>query len=1055
MAACCLGAAGFALGGCGAVTPRGIAHKGQSPFSELVAAAAGLRFVEPRLTGGFSHAPCQPAPAAPTRLSEPLCWQLPGKDDERVRGLSRAVSRIHAVAFRHPDLESKRADAVVELLLGRHDERLDHAVAALEEAADTTGDARAANDVAAAYVVRAQRRNEPEDLARALDTADRALAGAPALAEARFNRALALQLLFLDGEASAAWQNFLRADARSGWALEARSRLRSRTPAASPWEESRDTLCRAATGISEADMERRIGRFHQEARELVEQDLLPGWGEELTAGDGEAAARTLRCAHAVAGALAALRGETLAREAVAAIEVALSARDRGHIAALARGHRAFGAGYIAYKLYQVDRASRWLTIARRELRRGGSPLAFRAAFFLACNDYNRNRPLQADLALRHLAADADCVRYPSLAAHVAWVQGLIQVVFGRPLAALAFYESSLERFAAVGEIANVASLRSLLAEGFDHIGRHREAWQQRYQALSDARVLRDPQLLFLTFGTMADAALAQGWKHLALHFQNELIRRVEGSGNPVLLADAYSWRGLMHEMLGDGRQAAADLGTALRYVERQSDPSILARTSADLALIEGSLMTARDPALAVARLSSALAVYRRAHHYLLSTLAYRARAHAYRSAGDLERAEADLRAGIAAYERASRTAAGDEAAHGLLQRSSSTFDEMIAFQVDALWRSERALAYADRKQTRILPELSRFEPAADLKGIRRRLPAGTSVVEYAVLADRIFIWRLERGGVHFFVRPCNASRLTELVSRQREARQRQEALYDLLVRPWRRQVGAGERLVFVPDKALRGVAFSCLRDPRTGRYLVEDHPTAVALSATLYAGSQQAGQPLPPPRRLLAVAGDAFDRRLFPQLSPLPAAAAEASRIADLYPEHRLLQGPAADRRRLLALVRSSEVFHFAGHAVVEPRQPQLSFLVLAPGAGGEDRGALYAREIERLRLPGTRLVVLASCDSAAANVLDGEGVSSLGRVFLAAGVQTVVASLWRVDDRAAAAFFESFHKHILEGREPTEALRSAQLELLRGGDIDARSPAVWGGFEVIAARAH
>ena len=134
---------------------------------------------------------------------------------------------------------------------------------------------------------------------------------------------------------------------------------------------------------------------------------------------------------------------------------------------------------------------------------------------------------------------------------------------------------------------------------------------------------------------------------------------------------------------------------------------------------------------------------------------------------------------------------------------------------------------------------------------------------------------------------------------------------------------------------------------------------------------------------------------------------------------------------------------------MVNEKNPLLSMLVFAPGKGG-DPGALYAHEIYQMDLARTKLVVLAACDTAG-DVPVSEGASSLARAFLAAGVPTVVASLWSVNDRTTARLFQVFHQRLRAGADPGTALRDAQLTLLRSPGPES-SPAAWGAFEVIGA---
>ncbi|MGZ9190559.1 MAG: CHAT domain-containing protein, partial [Nitrospira sp.] len=64
-------------------------------------------------------------------------------------------------------------------------------------------------------------------------------------------------------------------------------------------------------------------------------------------------------------------------------------------------------------------------------------------------------------------------------------------------------------------------------------------------------------------------------------------------------------------------------------------------------------------------------------------------------------------------------------------------------------------------------------------------------------------------------------------------------------------------------------------------------------------------------------------------------------------------------------------------------------------------------------------------------------------------GVPAVVGSLWRVDDRAAAAFFVEFHRRLRDGLSPAEALRQSQLAITSGSN---KIPSLWAGFQLIGA---
>jgi CHAT domain-containing protein len=165
-----------------------------------------------------------------------------------------------------------------------------------------------------------------------------------------------------------------------------------------------------------------------------------------------------------------------------------------------------------------------------------------------------------------------------------------------------------------------------------------------------------------------------------------------------------------------------------------------------------------------------------------------------------------------------------------------------------------------------------------------------------------------------------------------------------------------------------------------------------------------------------------------------------------------VLIGAQATKARFLAAAPGFDVVHFGGHAVVNIEYPLLSRLAFSEAAGAAGAESLFAYEISRMRLPRTRLVVLAACSTAAGSMSHGEGVVSVARPFLAAGVPLVIGSQWDVDDRATERLFLAFHRSLADTQDPVRALQVAQLSLLRSGSPYLASPVSWGGFVALGS---
>ena len=114
----------------------------------------------------------------------------------------------------------------------------------------------------------------------------------------------------------------------------------------------------------------------------------------------------------------------------------------------------------------------------------------------------------------------------------------------------------------------------------------------------------------------------------------------------------------------------------------------------------------------------------------------------------------------------------------------------------------------------------------------------------------------------------------------------------------------------------------------------------------------------------------------------------------------------------------------------------------------GVDDGWLTAEEIGLLSLQGTELVVLSACETGLGEVRLGEGVSGLPRAFRYAGARTLVMSLFLVEDQATQELMGRFYRRLKAGHGKLEALRGAQLEMMRrkGG----AHPFYWASFVLV-----
>lgn len=183
----------------------------------------------------------------------------------------------------------------------------------------------------------------------------------------------------------------------------------------------------------------------------------------------------------------------------------------------------------------------------------------------------------------------------------------------------------------------------------------------------------------------------------------------------------------------------------------------------------------------------------------------------------------------------------------------------------------------------------------------------------------------------------------------------------------------------------------------------------------------------------------------------LPGTRREAAGILELISDSERKQAFDFDASR--ATFTSAELsqyrfLHLATHGLLNSTHPELSGLVLSlvDAQGQPQDGFLRLHEIYNLKL-SAELVVLSACQTALGKDIKGEGLVGLTRGFMYAGAPRVVASLWKVDDKATAELMKHFYQAMLgeQRLRPAAALRAAQIAMAQNKLWE--DPYYWAAF--------
>ncbi len=1014
-------------------------------IADLVRAVGQRRLVEARLSGGFAWAPVtevrgEGGPAG-TGALDPARSEIAG-----------AAARIRGGKMWNDPTGDMHSLGVAYLVLGNVDE----AVTALDAAAKASpDDAAVLSDLAAACIEKGKAPDQAQQLVRALDLSEKAIARAPAFVEARFNKALALEALGLRDAAIEAWESYVKADPSSPWSNEARSRLAKLRSASrlERWEDSAQAFQSACSAGDARRIEEIVRAHPQQSSEALMTDL-GRWADLALTGQPSAGA-TLRAVESGSAVMARVVGDPIVKDAVA--EIRRSAADRERLSLLAAAHRQLRLGRAAEDAMQANDGKRLLTDASDRFAKLKSSYRDLALLYELSSEYYID---PAGAFTPRLEALIE--RYPAgekriVGARARWLMGLALGVSGRTSQALTSLAEAGEGLRALGFTADAVFVRSIEANTWWMLGRSGRAWTLHRDVFRQLDAVTDARLVQALIGATAKEAELDGQQLAALSIGQAALAMSKRHNSAFDRCDGLAWFASAAARAGRTAAAGDAVHEARGLLPQVSDPSTHARLDGLLGLAEARLSLDVNPDDALRAADRSVAWLESVDKENLLAEAYELRAKAKEKSGDLDSAAKDYLSALQTVEHQRDRLRDVSLRTSFVDTAWELGRDVVRFEIDR-GDPRGALAMADRlRATSVAPpmKLSPEEARDPVDALVHQLGPDDAVIFYEILEHRTIAWVLRAGRVQSAVLPIEERAIDLFVDAIRREMTPGDSgadegggrkLFEQVVGPLRGRLEGAQRIIIVPDGRLHSIPWGALQQAPSGRRWIEDASVAVAPSLRCLIG-RRVGAGEPADFRVVAVGNPAFDRLAFPGLPDLPAAANEAREIGALYARSSVLVGSDAIPDRFLAEIASAEVLHVAAHAIPSGVDPDRSTVVLAPGGTIASDGGLTAGEIRGHDLRRVRLAVLAACRSGDGPLSRIEGPLSLARPLLEDGARNVVVSLWDLPDEAGASVMVALHRALRDGADPIDALRRAQLECWSAPNPDPRA---CGGLQLI-----
>jgi CHAT domain-containing protein len=380
-----------------------------------------------------------------------------------------------------------------------------------------------------------------------------------------------------------------------------------------------------------------------------------------------------------------------------------------------------------------------------------------------------------------------------------------------------------------------------------------------------------------------------------------------------------------------------------------------------------------------------------------------------------------------------------------------------AFSVELLEAEREYQAFLDDFKGRsAIGQAARLPALAE---VQARLKTGEALIEYVVSDERLMIFVMQSDKLSSVTREIRQTDLFAKVNLLRELIQSPTdkswwapaaSLADSLIKPLQQEdlLDGVDHLYLIPHGILNYLPFALLPlNSAFNESVVMEQYSLTYLPAAVTLVRKKTNTTAP--KSLLAMA---------PANAGLRYAIEEARSITDLYqPDSRLLSGTGATESAFKKQADNYDVLHLSTHGYFNVKNPMLSGLELEPDDNND--GHLEVHEIIAMSLHAG-LVTLSACETGMGSgyfneIPAGDEFVSLARAFLLAGSQSVLATLWQVDDRSTVELMEGFYKRLDQsGSANDQAMALVQVQRELRTSMKYRHPFYWAPFVLVGQQA-
>lgn len=362
-----------------------------------------------------------------------------------------------------------------------------------------------------------------------------------------------------------------------------------------------------------------------------------------------------------------------------------------------------------------------------------------------------------------------------------------------------------------------------------------------------------------------------------------------------------------------------------------------------------------------------------------------------------------------------------------------------------------------------------------IKGLQGKIPENTTLVRYLFIEDELYAFVVsnsEKNLISLDNTIVEAS-IKELSEEDFSVQKKSPLLFELYRVLWQplEQDIKTKKIVIIPDRELFNLSFEMLTPKPiedfkefTTNSLLANFDISYNFSLLLYKDKRKM---MDYPENYVGFA-PGFNKemkneyqirlqdsvkldKMYLTLLPQPFSENLIKQYAKVF-DGNCFMNQNASKSLFINNAREHKIIHIGTHAESDNISPELSRLVFAKKLGNNvalDENSLYAYEIYNIDL-SSNLAILTACETGKPTYQSGEGAISLGHAFNYAGSESILTSLWNIDEVSSTQIIGYFYEYLAKGLPKDEALKKAKLQYLSTVEGRGAAPQYWAGLVLI-----